>query len=75
MIEQLLIDETYLVQLVGGALLVHPGAKLGDMFASDPGDVIVIVLGPDEARKLYPLCRHEAEVREWLNGLLWPLRG
>lgn len=75
MINQILIDERYLVQLVGGSLLVHPGCMVGNMFATRPGDEMAIVIGPEWAATLYPLCRNEAEVREIMDRLLWPMRG
>lgn len=73
MSERLVVDG-YLVQIVGGALVVHPGCMVGDMFATTPGDEMVIVLGQEWAAALYPLCQHEAEIREIMNGLLWPGR-
>lgn len=74
MIQQIVIDGKYLVQIAGGALLVHEGCLIGSHFASKPECVTTIVIGPERAAALYPLCQHEAEVRQALEALVWVAR-
>lgn len=74
MIQQIVIDGRYLVQVAGGALLVHEGCIVGSHFASKPECVTVMMIGPERAAGLYPLCQHEAEVREIIEPLVWAVR-